>query len=82
MDNVADSISIVQDSDTVIGMFQDDDMERDREMEIRVNKSRSGPRPKFRVLWNYDNQTFREKTWFDLFGRKGHNREQTNGNNG
>jgi replicative DNA helicase len=67
--NVADAIAISQDSDTVIGMHQDDDMERDREMEIRVNKSRSGPRPKFRVIWNYETQEFREATLSD-FKRK------------
>lgn len=61
LDNVADSISISQDSDVVIGLFQDEDGERDQEMEIRVNKNRRGKRPKFTAIWKHDTQEFREK---------------------
>jgi replicative DNA helicase len=70
LDNVADSIAIAQDSDTVIGLHQDDDMADDNEMEIRVNKSRTGPRPTVRAIWNYDKQEFREKTGLDFFRRR------------
>lgn len=70
LDNVADAISISQDSDVVIGMFQDDDMERNKEMEIRVAKNRRGPRPKFRMIWNHEDQEYREKTPKDFFRRR------------
>jgi replicative DNA helicase len=69
LENVADSISIAQDSDTVIGLFQDDEMEERREMELRVNKSRTGPRPKFRCRWDHENQIYRERNTQDLFKR-------------
>lgn len=73
LENVADGISIAQDSDTVIGMFQDEDMERDHEMELRVNKSRRGPRPRFKVIWRHETQEFREKTLRDMFGHRNGN---------
>lgn len=73
LDNVADAISIVQDSDTVIGMFQDEDMERAGEMELRVNKSRHGSRPRFNIIWRHETQEFRQKTWDDMFGGKRRN---------
>lgn len=73
LENVADAISIAQDSDTVIGMFQDEDMERDNEMELRVNKSRHGPRPRFKVIWRHETQEFRQKTMTDMFGRQHRN---------
>lgn len=75
LEYVADSISIAQDSDTVIGLHQDENMERNKEMEIRVNKSRSGPRPRFKMIWDQDIPEFREKTMKDLFGG-GHGNEQ------
>lgn len=67
LENIADSISIGQDSDTVIGLFQDEDMEKAQEMEIRINKSRNGPRPRFRAIWRHETMEYREKTMSDLF---------------
>lgn len=71
LENVADAISIIHHSDTVIGLFQDADMEREGEMEVRLNKNRLGPRGKFRMLWDFDRMIFREKTMTDLFQRNG-----------
>jgi replicative DNA helicase len=71
LENIADGISIGQDSDTVIGLHQDEDMEKINEMEVRVNKSRSGPRPKFRMIWNHAETEYREKTFRDMFQREG-----------
>jgi replicative DNA helicase len=70
LENIADGISIGQDSDTVIGLHQDEDMEAINEMEVRVNKSRGGPRPKFRMIWNHAETIYREKTMRDMFKRK------------
>ncbi len=66
LDNVGDGISITQDSDTVLGLFQDSDMERANEMEIRLNKNRDGPRGKFRAKWDFDTMEFREKALQDF----------------
>lgn len=73
LEHTADSISIAQDSDTVIGLHQDDDMERDNLMQLRVIKSRRGPRPRFNVIWRHETQEFRQKTWNDMFGKKHRN---------
>lgn len=70
LDNVADSIAIAQDSDTVIGLHQDQEMFDVNQMEIRINKSRTGPRPTVRAVWNYDKQEFREMTGPDYFTRR------------
>jgi replicative DNA helicase len=69
IDNVADSIHIAQTSDTVIGLHQSDEMYRDHEMEIRVVKSRTGPRPKLKAIWNYETQQFRETNLLDFMKR-------------
>ena len=79
LDNVADSIHIVQDSDTVIGLHQDEDMYRDHQMEIRVVKSRSGPRPKLQAVWDYDTQQFREMTGRDFMIRTRRNGNKPGG---
>jgi len=60
MDNVGYSQSIVQDPDVVIGLFQDDDMERDNEMEIRINKNRRGPLGRFIARWDHEITTYTE----------------------
>lgn len=73
LEHTGDSISIAQDSDTVIGLHQDEDMEKINEMEIRVNKSRQGPRPRFKMIWDQETPVFREKTLRDMFGGGNHN---------
>lgn len=76
LENTGDAISISQDADTVIGLFQDEEMEERKEMEIRTNKSRSGPRPKFRMIWDHERPEYREKTMKDMFKRH----QEQNGN--
>lgn len=71
LDNVADSISIAQDSDLVFGLFQDQDMADAKLMEIRVNKNRDGKRGKLKAIWDFDRNEFREKTHDDRFKRNG-----------
>ena len=43
LDNIGNSISIIQDSDVVVGLFSDDEMRERKQMEVRVNKNRRGP---------------------------------------
>ena len=69
MDNIGNSISIVQDSDVVIGLFADDEMRERKLMEIRVNKNRRGPLIKFQARWDHDAVTFHEKDAHDMFRR-------------
>lgn len=70
LDNVANSISITQDPDIVIGLFADDEMRANQEMEIRVNKNRDGTIGKFRALWDHERKIFREKKLGDMFQRQ------------
>jgi hypothetical protein len=44
LDNVGYSMSIVQDSDIVIGLFADEEMKDAKEMQIRLNKNRQHAR--------------------------------------
>jgi replicative DNA helicase len=71
LDNIGNSISIIQDSDIVIGLFADDDMKEREEMEIRLNKNRDGKIGKFVALWSHRNLDYREKTMRDMFHRNG-----------
>lgn len=74
LENMGYSISIVQDSDVVIGLHADDAMKESKEMEIRLNKNRDGRIGKTKAIWDYDTMQFREKTIKDLFGRQGDSR--------
>jgi replicative DNA helicase len=66
LDNIGNSISIVQDSDKVIGLFADDEMKQRKEIEIRLNKNRRGRLGKFKALWDHDAQQFREENLRDF----------------
>lgn len=67
LDNIGYSLSVVQDSDIVIGLYADDEMKERKEMEIRLNKNRDGRLGKFPSIWDHDAMNFREKTMRDLF---------------
>lgn len=71
LDNIGSSISIVQDSDMVIGLFADDDMKARKEMEIRLRKNRDGRLGEFAAVWDHEKMLFRQKTPKDTFGRAG-----------
>jgi replicative DNA helicase len=67
--NIGNSISIIQDSDKVIGLFADDQMKERQEMELRLIKNRRGALCKVKAIWNHDEQIFREKILNDMFKR-------------
>ena len=69
LDNIGNSISIIQDSDIVVGLFADDEMREHKQMEVRVNKNRRGPLGKFKAVWDYGTLTFRERESVDGFKR-------------
>lgn len=69
LDNIGYSMSVVQDSDIVIGLYADDDMKENKEMEIRLNKNRDGRLGKFRARWDHEALEFREKTMQDMYKR-------------
>jgi replicative DNA helicase len=71
LDNVGGSLSIIQDSDIVIGLFADDDMKTQKEMEIRLRKNRDGKIGEFRAVWDHEKMEYRQKTLQDTYGRSG-----------
>jgi replicative DNA helicase len=70
LDNVGYSLSIVQDSDIVLGLFADDAMKERKEMEIRLNKNRDGRIDKFTAIWDHEKTLYREKVMKDLYQRR------------
>lgn len=63
IDNIGDSISIVQDSDIVLGLFQTDEMKEKMQMEIRLLKNRRGKTTSVLMYWNPATMEFRK--WND-----------------
>jgi replicative DNA helicase len=62
LDNVGYSISVVQDSDIIIGLHADDEMKEQNLMEIRLRKNRDGPLKEFMAHWKHDEMLYRERT--------------------
>jgi len=58
MDNVAGSISIIQDSDIVLGLFADKDMKREKRMQVRMLKNRDGMTDNTDLRWDLATMTF------------------------
>jgi replicative DNA helicase len=71
LDNIGYSISVVQDSDIVIGLFADDEMKENRRMQIRLNKNRDGRLGKFNAIWDHEKMDFRQADLSDMFTRTG-----------
>lgn len=73
LDNIGSSISIVQDSDVVIGLHADEEMRERKEMEVRLRKNRDGKLGKFRAVWDHENMLFREKELGEDYLRRSYN---------
>jgi len=58
LENIAWSVAIIQDSDMVLGLHQDDDMRGDKRMELRLQKNRDGQTLNTDLLWEMDTMTF------------------------
>jgi replicative DNA helicase len=71
LDNIGYSMSVVQDSDIVLGLYADEDMKERKEMEIRLRKNRDGALDQILCKWDHENMLFREKTMTDTYGRPG-----------
>lgn len=71
LDNIGYALSIVQDSDILIGLHADEEMKAAKEMEIRLRKNRDGVLGEFRAIWNHEEMIFRDKTLNDMFKRGG-----------
>ena len=72
MDNIGYSLSISQDSDIMLGLFQDDDMRAEKKMEIRLSKNRDGRLDRFEAVWDFDTMEFRQQRDAETFSRVRH----------
>ena len=76
LDNIGNSISIVQDSDIVIGLFADETMRENKTMEIRLRKNRDGALGQFEAVWDHERMIFREKGPYEDRERNEENEEK------
>lgn len=70
LDNIGYSLSIVQDSDIVIGLHTDEELRSRNEMEIHLRKNRDGPIGNFRARWDHEHMVYRDIDAGDEFYRK------------
>jgi replicative DNA helicase len=63
MDNMAFSQSIVNDSDIILGLHQDEEMKEAKKMELRLLKNRDGQTAECNLLWKMKTMEFR--SWKD-----------------
>lgn len=70
LDNIAGSISAVQDADLVFGLHSDDDMKNERRAELRLHKNRDGMVGNFNLYWKPDTMEFgpykEMRLWTDI----------------
>lgn len=71
LENIGYALSVVQDSDIMIGLHADEGMKERQEMELRLNKNRDGRLGKVLARWDHANMLFRELTLEDKFGTPG-----------
>ncbi len=67
LDKLAGSLSIGRDSDQVYGLFQDEIMRDEMEMEVRLMKSRDSGQGKALMHWNPEFMEFKEKAASERF---------------
>lgn len=60
VDNISYSDAVGQDSDIILGLNQTEEMRNDREIEVRVLKSRDSGRIRVMLTWDFVNMKFEE----------------------
>jgi replicative DNA helicase len=65
LDNIGYSLSVVQDSDIFLGLFQDDELRENKEMELSIKKNRDGRLGEIRLRWDYGVMHFGDKNPFE-----------------
>ena len=68
LDKLAGSLSIGRDSDQVYGLYQDDIMRENEQMEVRLLKSRDSGQGDAMMKWKPDRMEFRELAASEKFG--------------
>lgn len=75
LDNIAWSVAIIQDSDIVIGLHSDEEMKKNKQMEIRMLKNRDGMTLDTTFKWDMETMSFHPWTLKDEFGLEKENVE-------
>jgi len=60
LDNIAHSKSVVRDADIVLGLYQDQEMRDNKQMQLRVNKNRDGELKNIDMFWDMHHMQFEE----------------------
>jgi len=74
LDNIAYSVSIVQDSDMVLGLRRDEEMKENKMMEVKMLKNRDGMTDNTNLFWDMDTMTF--GPWSETRAFMGHRERQ------
>ncbi len=62
LENIGFSRSIGADSDISLGLYQNEEMQKNRQMELRLNKNRDGPTTTVNLYWDQECKVFEEWT--------------------
>lgn len=68
LENISYSRSIGQDSDLVLGLYSDEDMKKEKRMQVRMLKNRDGMTTNTDLFWDMETMTFGDWRHSDLFG--------------
>lgn len=67
LDNVGFGMSIVQDSDIVLGLYRNDEMKQNRQMQVKMLKNRDGMTQNAELYWDMNTMDFRPWDTAHLF---------------
>jgi replicative DNA helicase len=68
LENVAFGMSIIQDSDMVLGLYRNDDMKLNKQMQVKMLKNRDGMTQNAELYWDMNTMDFRPWKETNLFG--------------
>jgi replicative DNA helicase len=68
LDNVAFGMSIIQDSDMVLGLYRNDEMRENKQMTVKLLKNRDGMTQNTDLYWDMNTMDFRPWSEKFLFG--------------
>ncbi len=70
LENISYSRSIGQDSDLVLGLYSNDEMKREKRMQVRMLKNRDGMTTNTDLFWNMETMTFGDWKTSHMFGAR------------
>jgi replicative DNA helicase len=67
LENVAFGMSIIQDSDMVLGLYRNDEMKQNRQMQVKMLKNRDGMTQNAELYWDMNTMDFKPWDTSQLF---------------